>query len=528
MFCFLQTRAQDDRETERLRRKIDALHISGMTVTDIRVVDTGHYHPGGMSINFSGLPSFCLVAATLHPTSSSHIRIEIWLPVNHWNGRFLGTGNGGGAGNIVYDRLAQGLKKGYATANTDMGTSPAVDAAITHPERWIDFGYRATHLMTVVAKQIVKAYYGKAAHHAYFVGCSTGGQQAMMEAQRFPQDYNGIIAGAPANNRTHLHTGFILNHNASSESGAGLFSAADLSYISKTIISKFAGTDGGAPSDSFLTDPRMVRVDVDTLFKSEVAGVGQKLTKAQINALKRIYAGPVNHRTGERIYCPPPVGSENAGGGIEYQQTQKAVASLFYPYRWVFGPAFDYRNFDFDRQQAIVDSVLAPALNANNADLSGLQKAGGKLIMYTGTADPLVPYGDAINYYERVVNRQGGLPKTQRFFRYFLVPGMGHCSGGPGINDFGQNLSTMVTQDSEHDILLALVKWVEQGIAPDKIIASALYCCGVDTGYRFQRPIYPYPAYPEYTGGDPTNPLNYKAVNHHRGEILTPSEKYLQ
>lgn len=507
-----------------LRQKILALQIPGLAVTDIQCVSTGVYQPTGSKTVFEGLPAFCLVAITLKPTPVSNIRMELWMPQNNWNGRFLGTGNGGSAGNILYDRLAHGLKRGYATANTDMGTSPHPDSAIHHPERWADFGYRSTHLMTLVSKQIIALYYGKAAHHAYFVGCSTGGQQALMEAQRYPGDYNGIIAGAPANNRTHLHTGFILNHKITSGRKEILFSPADLSYISQTIVSKFAGKDGGAPSDSFLTDPRMVKFDIDSLFK---CGSGdQCLTDIQIAALKKIYAGPVNPRTGERIYCPPPPGSENAKGGIEYQQTEGA-AGLFYLYRWVFGRDFDYHNFDFDKHQATIDSVLAPVLNANSPDLNNYKEAGGKLIMYTGTADALVPCQDAINYYERVVQRQGSLKRTQGFFRYFLIPGMGHCNGGSGMNDFGQNLHPVVKQDSEHDILLALVKWVEQGDAPEKIVASALNCCGT-AGTRFQRPVYPYPKFPEYRNGDPNLPSSYKAVIHQRGGVLIPAERYLQ
>ena len=518
--------AQENKATaDSLRQQILALKIPGLSVTNIQCVSAGAYQPTTSKTVFERLPAFCLVALTLRPTSASNIRIELWMPQNNWNGRFLGTGNGGSAGNILYDRLANGLKKGYATANTDMGTSPHPDSAINHAERRADFGYRSTHLMTIVSKEIIALYYGKAAHHAYFVGCSTGGQQALMEAQRYPDDYNGIIAGAPANNRTHLHTGFIANRKATSEGKEPLFSSADLSYISRTIVSRFAGSDGGAPSDSFLTDPRMVKFDIDSLFK---CGNGQQcLTDIQIRALKKIYAGPVNPRTGERIYGPPPPGSENASGGIEYQQTDKGAGGLFYLYRWVFGKDFDYHHFDFDRHQAMVDSVLAPVLNANNPDLNNYKAAGGKLIMYTGTADALVPCQDAINYYERVVQRQGSLEETQGFFRYFLIPGMGHCSGGPGVNDFGQNLNPVVKEDSEHDILLALVKWVEQGEAPRKMVASALNCCGA-AGARFQRPVYPYPAFPEYKGGDPGLPSSYKAVIHERGGVVVPAEKYLQ
>ncbi|HKO82113.1 MAG TPA: tannase/feruloyl esterase family alpha/beta hydrolase, partial [Chitinophagaceae bacterium] len=187
VLSFANTEAQDKSTVpDSLRQKILALKIPGLIITDIQHINTGSYQPATSTTALTGLPAFCLVAAIIQPTLASNIKIELWMPRSDWNGRFLGTGNGGGAGKILYDKLVQGLKKGYATANTDMGTSPGVEAAINHPERWADFGYRSTHLMTIVSKQIVELYYGKAAHHAYFVGCSTGGQQALIEAQRYP------------------------------------------------------------------------------------------------------------------------------------------------------------------------------------------------------------------------------------------------------------------------------------------------------------------------------------------------------
>ena len=508
--------------TDSLRQKISGLNIPGLTITDIKFIDTGSYKPAVSENTFTGLPPFCLVAATIKPAPESNIRIELWMPQHNWNNRFLGTGNGGGAGNIAYGSLADGLRKGYATANTDMGTSPYADAAINHPERWIDFGYRATHLMTVVSKEIIKVFYNQAQHDAYFMGCSTGGQQALMEAQRYPRDYNGIIAGAPANNRTHLHTEFLYNHKLTNQNGTEMFSQEDISYITRTIIAAYAEKDGGAPEDNFLTDPRKFKFDPEALFKCKDPGKDSCLSDVQIETLKKIYAGPVNPGTGEQIYTPFPPGSESNFGGLAYQQSANGFNDLAYQYKWVFGADFDYTKFDFDKDQAKLDSILAPILNANDPNLNPFKKCGGKLIMYTGTADPLVPYPDAINYYERVVRTQKDLNHTQSFFRYFLVPGMGHCGGGSGLNRFG------VQQDSEHDILLALVKWVEQGKAPEKIIATALNCCDVPNAPQCQRPVYPYPKFPEYIGGDPNSPSSYQGVDHQRGVALPPSENYLK
>jgi len=220
-----------------LKKKIEGLHIQGLYITAIRLIDTSTYTPPSTGKELTNLPAFCLVAATMKPTDGSEIKIELWMPQNNWNGRLLGTGNGGGAGSIVPSSLAGGIRQGYATANTDMGTSRGgANGAVDNPQVWADFGYRATHLMTVAAKAILKAYYGKAQHHAYFVGCSTGGQQALMEAQRFPDDYNGIIAGAPANNRTHLHADFLWNHQLTTADHKNLFTDQELAFISLDII----------------------------------------------------------------------------------------------------------------------------------------------------------------------------------------------------------------------------------------------------------------------------------------------------
>lgn len=350
----------------RLRQQILDLHIKELTIDNIHDVGA----------------EYCLVAVTLKP----NIKVQVWMPKKGWNGRFLGTGNGGSGGKIITDKLAYGIKRGFATANTDLGTSQGVDEGIHQPERWADFGYRATHLMTVVGKQIVTAYYGKPPHHAYFWGCSTGGQQALMEAQRFPLDYHGIIAGAPANNRTHLHMQLLYN------------------YLT---------TKGLFPDKDF-----------------------KNLNPAQKAALQKVHNGPVNSRTGAQIYCGVPPGTEKSDGGIGVFSSEV----FLYPFRWVFGADYDYSRFDFDEDAAMIDSLLGPVLNATNPDLSQFRNAGGKLIMYTGKEDGLVPACDAMKYYEQVKNKED-------FFKYFLIPGMCHCSADIEVEK--------------------IVQWVENGQVPD-------------------------------------------------------------
>jgi feruloyl esterase len=425
------------------------------------------------------------VAVLSQPTSESNIRIEVWLPKGNWNGRFLGTGNGGGGGSINRDILSAGIKRGFAVANTDLGTSPDAGSVIAFPERWADFGYRATHEMTVIAKQVIEKYYHRAPEYAYFIGCSTGGQQGLMEAQRFPDDYDGIIAGAPANNRTHLHISFLWNYIETNKEPGLHFQQEQLDRITSSVSKNNAGKDGGSPNDNFLTDPRLAVQDCGCL--------DTVLTKRQIEAWKKIVAGPVNPVTNEPIYTAFPVGSENEGGGLGYQQDLQQARSLFYPFNWVWGADYDFLSFDFNKDVEKMDSILAPILNATNPDLSLFKEREGKLLMYTGTSDPLVPFQDAANYYEQVIAAQGSLEETQLFFRYFLIPGMAHCGGGPGLNEFGQNLALHSPLDEEHDILTALMHWVEKGKAPAKLIATSYKEGNPEKGIRLSRPVFPFP-----------------------------------
>lgn len=483
-----------------------ALH-PGITITNMEDITDGQLTEPSSRTVMAGLPSFRRITLIARPVPESNIGIEIWMPMKNWNGRFLGTGNGGGAGKISLGALKCGLNQGFAVANTDMGTSPAAHLVCDYPERWKDFGYRATHEMTVIAKKLIKKYYKKDPLYSYFQGCSTGGQQALSEAQRYPEDYDGILAGAPANNRTHLHTMFLWCHALCNEDTELMFTKEQLQKITETVIRKNAGKDGGAPADKFLTDPRMAIVDVNDF--------NSFLSPRQTEVLKKIMNGPVNPNTGEQIYCPFPLNSEDKPLGQEYFQSRPAVDGQFYPFLWAFGKDFDYRQFDFDRDMAKMDSLLAPLLNANNPDLTPLKKRNGKIIMYTGTCDPIVPFQDAIHYYERVVEKTGSLKETQKFFRYFIIPGMNHCGGGPGINDIGQ------------DMLIALMNWVEKGEAPERLVAKR-YKEGSSNVIEMQRPVFPYPDFPQYTGGDPAMPQNYERVTHPRGNVPVPAEKYLK
>ncbi|HWF66320.1 MAG TPA: tannase/feruloyl esterase family alpha/beta hydrolase, partial [Acidobacteriaceae bacterium] len=348
------------------------------------------------------------------------------------------------------------------------------------------------------------------------------------------------IAGAPANNRTHIHTGFLWNLKATNSTAGARLPAEKIAWITKAVVSACAGKDGGSPEDAFLTDPRECKFNPDTLPKCHANDQNDCLTGAQLAALKLIYAGPTNPKTGERIYTPIPLGSENSLAGVLQQENPAKMAAQFYPFQWALGAKFDYTKFDYDQDQDKVDRKLAPILNANNPDLSKIKKMGGKIVMFTGTADPLVPYQDALNYYDRVIDnqqsklahsgenaRQQALTQTQDFFRYFLIPGMAHCGGGPGLHDFGQSLGLNVPTDSEHDLLTALIGWVEQGKAPDEVIATTFVDDKPAKGIEFQRPICAYPKFPNYMGGDRKAASSYRCVDHPRGEVPKPAKRYL-
>lgn len=487
-------------------KRYAALH-PGIAITQMEDITDGKFAEPSSNMAMTGLSPFRRIALVARPVPESNIRIEVWLPINGWNGRFLGTGNNGGAGRMNYDALRFGLEMGFAVANTDMGTSPAARFLHDCPERWKDFGYRATHAMTVIAKKFIQAYYQETSFYSYFQGCSTGGQQALSEAQRYPGDYDGILAGAPANNRTHLHAMFLWCHALCNEDAELMFTQEQLRKITEAVLRKNAGKDGGAPGDCFLTDPRMAVVDFGD-FASFLSG-------KQIEILQKIMKGPVNPATGEQIYCPYPVNSGDQPLGQAYFQSEAAVYNQFYPFVWAFGKDFDYRQFDFDRDMAKMDSILAPLLNANNPDLNPLKARNGKIMMYTGTCDPIVPFQDAIHYYERVVEEIGSLEATQEFFRYFIIPGMGHCSGGPGINN--------VTKD----MLVALMGWVERGEAPDSLVATR-YKEGTHGVVEMQRPVFPYPDFPEYAGGDSAMPQSYRRAAHPRSNVPVPAERYLK
>jgi feruloyl esterase len=499
-------------------------------VISAALVAEGEFAPPASSSDFSDLrdriatmPAFCRVVVNATPTPSSSIGIEIWLPIENWNGRLLGVGNGGTAGSIGYAMgMVEGLKRGFAVANTDMGTAPDIGQAADFPERWTDFGHRATHEMTRVAKTMVRTFYKVSEFRSYFEGCSTGGQQALATAQRYPEDYDGILAGAPGNNRTHSASYFLWNYQAVNATPQSRLSPAQWSTVTRSVIAACAGKDGGAPDDRFLTDPRRCEFDPASLRCGSGAPSDQCLTEPQVAAVRRLYAGPVNPKTGERIHAGLTPGSEDLPLGPARFSDPNILSRLFVM-QWGLGGSFEAMTFDFDHDLDRVDARLASTLNANSADLNDFARRGAKLMIYTGLADPGVPFPDVVNYYDRVVatSSAGGSPP---FARLFLIPGMGHCLGGPGFTEIGQPLSSMIPDDREGDALMTLVAWTEGGSPPEKLIARRTARSNLPTQ---ERPVCAYPALPQYLGGIPRKRPSFECIRGPTGTGQEPSARYL-
>ena len=462
-------------------QSLATLTIAAVTVTTATSIEAGAPVPGVGSGRGGApkLPRFCRVAAVSRPAPDSEIHLEVWLPgAGMWNGKFEGTGNGGYSGALDYAAMQRALTDGYATAGSNTGHSGGdLTFAVGHPGKIDDWGWRAVHVMTEASKLIIHAAYGRFAEHSYFAGCSTGGHQALMEAQRFPSDYDGVVAGDPGNNRVRLNIGFLWSWLALYKDPADALPAAKLEVIHRAAIAACDAMDG--VKDGLISEPLRCEFDPATLLCKNADGENC-LTAAQVSAVQKIYAGAKNPRTGEQLFAGWARGSELGWAGYFVGHSEPARVD-FWRY-WVFGdPAWDPRSFDFDRDATWADSAMA-AITSNSPDLKAFQSRKGKLLMYSGWADPVVPPGDVVRYYESAQRHMGGALKTREFFRLFMVPGMGHCGGGVGPADF--------------DALGALDSWVMKGVAPDKIIASHTANGAVDR----TRPLCAYPAIARWKG----------------------------
>jgi feruloyl esterase len=462
-------------------------------------------------------PERCEVQAITRPTKDSEIRIELWLPLSGWNGKYLQIGNGGWAGSINRTGLVGPLQRGYAVAATDNGhvsegLVPGATWAIGHPEKLIDFGYRAVHETSVQAKAILRAYFGRGQDLSYFNGCSDGGREALMEAQRYPEDFEGIIAGAPANNWSRLFTGFVWNERALAENP---IPPAKLTAIQTAALDACDALDG--VEDGLIEDPRACSVDPRSMI-CEADDASDCLTEGQAATLDRIYSGPTNPRTGEQIFPGYPIGTEAVPGGwvpwivsanSQVPSIQASFGNSYYAHAVFEQSNWDFKTLDFDQDVAFGDAKAGPVLNATNPDLRSFRANGGKLIQYHGWGDAAITALSSIDYYENVRTFLDRFPDPRSentdiddFYRLFLVPGMGHCSGGIGPSSFGNGFLSART-DAEHDLLSALEAWVEQDTAPERLIGTGTALS--DPTATLTRPLCPYPQSARYLGSGNAN-----------------------
>lgn len=463
--------------------------------------------------NGSSGTKYCDVQGIIEP----EVGFTVYLPADKWNQKFYMVGNGGYAGSINDRDMKIGLEKGYAAASTDTGhvKTPPPDLALfayNNKQKEIDYSYRAVHRTAVTAKEIIKAYYDIKPVYSYFTGCSTGGRQALMEAQRFPQDFDGIIVGAPVLDFSKTQIWSIWNAMALWE--IAHIRIDQLEILADAIYSKCDGYD--SVYDGVISDPEFC--DFDPTDPSDLPRCPQNIgnsdcfTDDQVAALYRIYDG-VRNSAGDLLFPGPPPGAEACGmvppylgGGIrsgwEKWMVDEKMGAPFPSLGLLFGktflqymafipdvgPEYDWHNFDFDTDIQKMNWI-SKILDATDPDLSGLKKSGGKIIHYHGWADPALNPFMSVNYYKEVLKVMGD-KKTKEFYRMFMVPGLFHCWGGVGPFKF--------------DVFSALVEWVEKGIPPDWIHAS-------DMAGR-SRKLCPYPTKAVYMGKDPDNLGSFECI----------------
>jgi feruloyl esterase len=463
---------------------IAKLTLAKTTITSARWVDEGPMATGTAPAAQRAaappiiLPAHCRVAIVMTPSSDSHIEAEVWLPAE-WNGKFEAVGNGGWAGTISYPAMARALQEGYATASTDTGHKGGNSSfAIGHPEKLIDFGYRAIHEMTLQSKAIVNAFYKRAARLSYWNGCSTGGRQGLMAAQRYPDDFDAILAGAPANNHTRMQISRLAVSVPTAKDAAAVVPQAKLAMVTRAALDACDAKDG--VKDGFLNDPRACTFDVARL-QCTSGDSDSCLTAPQVATMKSGYA-PVKLANGELVFPGKEPGSEAAWGYVGGTPDALSVSGLQIGYN---DEAHDPRTFDLARDLPVVLKNVGYATNAVDPDLRAFKARGGKLLLYHGWNDPLISPGNTVNYFD-AVNKTIGKGQDD-WLRLFMLPGVGHCQGGAGpdqVNWMG-----------------ALERWRESGKAPNQIEAARV----IGNRVEMTRPLCPYPQIAKYSGIGSTN-----------------------
>lgn len=433
------------------------------------------------------IPEHCKVTMVLKPTADSNINVELWLPTENWNGKFLAVGNGGWAGSIQgYGDMQEALRRGYATAATDTGHSAADGEAgmfaLGHPEKIVDFAYRALHDMTVKSKRLIDAFYASPLDYSYYKGCSTGGRQGVMAAQRYPGDYDGIIAGALANRHIHMHTA-----GAYRQINLARHPDQALSEEKAKLVNDAVMAQCDTLHEGFLNNPRQCAFDPKTLACGASGSTDSCLTPGELTSVQSFYGGLKNSK-GELIFSGQALGVPVPAMTV----SQDGPGSFAFDTIRILGfqdPNYDWRKFDLDRDMPLVDKA-AGFVDAVDPDLRAFEAHGGKLLLYAGWRDTGITPENTVLYYESVREEMG--PDQDDWMRMFLVPGMGHCRGGPGVDTF--------------DTLAALEQWREKDVAPKEML-------GTSRENGLARPICAYPQYAKYDGsGDRKDAANWSCV----------------
>lgn len=512
--------------------RLAGLNLPHTVITQAEAMAAGDFlAPDG---NNYTVPAFCKVHGVAVPTKDSHINFEVWLPSDTWNGRFYQLGTGGMSGSLdaFTGKLVEGIERGNVVAMTDGGHQSSIltekgfqainpDWALHQPEKIIDFGYRALKETTDSAKSLIKAYYGRQQAYSYYVGCSGGGREAMVAAHRFSKDWDGILVGAPANHFVRTAMNFAWADRAVFGDKASQIPVSKLPAIQKAALASC--TEQAHVVNGIATDARFCRPDTQTMV-CEGEENDKCLTRAQAAALHKLYDGVRSPSTGELIYpgFTPSMEAEtgDTGGwnvrfmadrrekGIE--RGPEAFINRFFRMMVVDDMAWDSASLDFDRdielamKKTVNGERLVDILGPVSPDFSTLQEQGAKVIMYHGWGDAALTAVGGIADYETVVRKTGSLRETQSFYRLYMVPGMLHCSTGPGAHSFGQvhtaNRLPALKQDAAHDIAMALEEWVEKDIVPEKVIATKYINDDPGKGVAFTRPLCPYPQLAIYDG----------------------------
>jgi len=448
----------------------------------------------------------CRVVATVSTAPEKHLGIEVWLPLADWNGRLLGTGKTGFGGYIDYNELTAAVTRGFVAVNSDTGYKGRGSgepgkllAWAENRETLRDWGHLSVHLMTVIAKKFIQAYYGQGARYSYLDTC--GGVEAMTEVEYFPDDYDGVEARSPGVYYSHLMESFLWGAMLPAHQPDALLTHDALALLNHAVLQNCGGA--AALEDGFLEHPMQCHFDPAQLQCKTGDNPANCLSAVQVHQAQRLYSPPRNVLTGEVLYPGFARGSELGWGAIQNHlaayYAQPLLASAVFD-----NAGWDWTTYDFGTDSALVDQKLAPLVNATNPDIFRFARRGGKVIMTQGWADEINAPTKPIEYFDEIVRREGSRSKAQRFFRLFMVPGMGHCGVGPGPTTIGGSLPpTKYTWN--RDVVSALEAWVEHGKAPPYFISTKYVGDKPNAGVKFERPVCVYPMEPRYNGSGNRN-----------------------